>query len=323
MKLPRRTLLVAPLAAPLAITPAFAQGFPTRPIRLIVTYTPGGGVDGQARMLARLLAPLLGNASIVVENRPGGATRVGTTEVLRAAPDGHTLVVMPPLAWIGYFYSGTFDAKVWEQLTPIGQYAETPYNCYQTRAGSGLDSWEKLVAFARARPEGLAISGPGAGGLVEFAVRQSLERAGIQGVYIPFAGSAPAHSALLAGTVQMQVLPLGDGVAQMRAGATHLMAHSGPARFPAAPEVPTFQELGIGDAMVNTFSLWGPPALPAPIVERVAEALRQVTLLAEFREFLEVRQAFQLGFRPAAQLRADMQAFDALWGPRLAAAFSR
>jgi tripartite-type tricarboxylate transporter receptor subunit TctC len=320
MMLDRRAVLAGAAAA--AVAPAAqAQGFPSRPIRLVVTYTPGGGVDGQARLFARLLSAPLGGASLIVENRPGGATRVGTTEVQRAAPDGHTLVVMPPLAWIGYFYSGTYDTKVWEQMTPIGQYAETPYNCYQTRAGTGLDSWEKVVAFARARPDGLAVSGPGSGGLVEYAVRQTFEKAGIRGVYVPFQGSSPAHAALLAGTVQMQVLPLGDGVVQMRAAATHVIAASGAQRFPTAPTVPTFVELGIGDALVNTFSLWGPPGMPAEIVARIAAALREAIAQPEFIEFMEVRQAFQVGFRDAATLRADMAAFDALWGPRLAAAF--
>jgi tripartite-type tricarboxylate transporter receptor subunit TctC len=228
---------------------------------------------------------------------------------------------MPPLAWIGYFYSATYDTKVWEQMTPIGQYAETPYNCYQTKAGTGLDTWDKVVAFARARPDGLLVGGPGSGGLVEYAVRQTFEKAGIKGIYAPFQGSSPAHAALLAGTVQMQVLPLGDGVVQMRAGATHVVAASGAARFPTAPEIPTFVELGIGDALVNTFSLWGPPGMQADIVARIAAALREAIAQPEFIEFMEVRQAFQLGFRDAATLRADMAAFDALWGPRLAAAF--
>ncbi len=120
----RRVLLSLPVAALAA--PALAQGFPTRPIRLIVPYPPGGGVDGQARGLARPLAAALGGTTIVVENRAGGSTRIGTDETRRAAPDGHTLMLMPAIAWVGFFHSRTFDTKVWEEMTPVAGTAETP-----------------------------------------------------------------------------------------------------------------------------------------------------------------------------------------------------
>lgn len=312
----RRALLAAPL---LLATPALAQGFPGRPVRLVVPYPPGGGVDGQARALARPLGAALGGATILVDNRAGGSTRIGTDEVRRAAPDGHTLLLMPAIAWVGFFHSRTFDTKVWEEMTPIAGTAETPYNFLASRASSGNETWARTVEAARRRPEGLRIGGPSAGGIIELSVRDILDGARVPGLYVPFQGSAPAHAALLAGTVDVQIMPFGDGIGQMRGGATHGLAMSGPARDPRAPEVPTFAELGIGETLMNSFSVWGPPGLPAPLRDRLAAALRTALADAEFRAFMQDRQGFTVRFRDAAAVRQELLDFDRAWGPRLAA----
>jgi tripartite-type tricarboxylate transporter receptor subunit TctC len=310
----RRTLLLAaPFALPFA---ARAQG---RPVRLIVPYPPGGGVDGQARALQRPLGTALGGVTVVVDNRAGGSTRVGTDDLRRAEPDGHTLMLMPALAWVGFFHSRTFDTKVWEELTPVAGTAETPYNFLASRAGSGLDSWAKVVEAARRRPEGLRIGGPSAGGIIELTVQDILRGAGVQGIYAPFQGSAPAHAALLAGTVDVQILPYGDGIAQVRSGATHGLAVSAAARQPGAPDIPTFAELGIGATLMNTFSVWAPPRLPAPIASRIEEAIRTALADAELRTIMQDRMGFTVAFRPGAAVRQELLDFDRDWGPRLAA----
>lgn len=311
----RRTLLAAPLALPLV---AQAPGFPSRPVRLIVPYPPGGGVDGQARALQRPLGAALGG-TVVVDNRAGGSTRVGTDELRRSAPDGHTLLLMPALAWVGFFYSRTFDSKVWEELTPVAGTAETPYNFLASRAGSGQDTWQKVVEAARRRPEGLRIGGPSAGGIIELSVQDILRGAGVQGIYAPFQGSAPAHAALLGGTVDVQILPFGDGIGQVRAGATHGLAVSAAERHPMAPEIPTFAELGIGRTLMNTFSIWAPPGLPAAIAARVAEGVEAAVRDADFRTVMEERQGFRVAFRPGDAVRRELLEFDRDWGPRLAA----
>ena len=313
----RRGLLAVPLLALAA--PALAQGFPTRPIRLVVPYPPGGGVDGQARALARPLGHAFGGATIVVENRAGGSTRIGTDEVRRAVPDGHTIMLMPAIAWVGFFHSRTFDTKVWEEMTPVAGTAETPYNFLASRAGSGNDTWARTVENARRRPEGLRIGGPSAGGIIELCVNEVLAGAGVPGIYAPFQGSAPAHAALLAGTVDVQILPFGDGLGQMRAGATHGLAMSGPRRDARAPEIPTFAELRIGSTLMNTFSVWGPAAIPAPVLERLASAVAEAVRDVEFTAFMQDRQGFDVRFRDGAAVRQELLDFDRDWGPRLAA----
>jgi tripartite-type tricarboxylate transporter receptor subunit TctC len=105
----------------------------------------------------------------------------------------------------------------------------------------------------------------------------------------------------------------------MRAGATHGLAMSGPARDPRAPEIPTFAELRIGSTLMNSFSVWGPAGLPAPVVARLAGALREAVADAEFRTFMEDRQGFTVRFREGAAVRQELLDFDRDWGPRLAA----
>ena len=279
-------------------------------------YPAGGGVDGQARALAPPLAAALGGATIVVENRAGGSTRIGTDEVRRAAPDGTTILLMPAIAWVGFHYSRTFPTKVWEEMTPVAGIAETPYNLLVASRASGTDSWARAVEAARRRPEGLRIGGPSAGGLIELSVEEILRGAGVPGIYAPFQGAAPAHAALLAGTVDLQIMTFGDGLGQMRAGATHGLAMSGAARDPRAPEVPTFAELRIGSTLMNSFSLWGPAAMPA---ERLAAAVASAVRDPGFLDFMENRQGFAVRLRDGAAVRRELLDFDRDWGPRLAA----
>ena len=201
---------------------------------------------------------------------------------------------------------------------PVAQTAETPYNFFQTRAGSGLDSWEKVRAHAL-RQNNLRIAGPSAGGIIEYTVEDLFRRAGVSGVYAPFNGSGPAHAALLAGTVDMQLLPFGDGMGNVASGATHPIAVSSAQRDARAPQVPTFAELGIGETLLNTFSLWAPPATPMAIVASLAVATRAALADAGLRAVLEDRQTFTLRFQEGGAVRADLEAIEGEWLPRLRA----
>ena len=312
----RRQLLTLSLAGSAALcAPAavFAQG-PT--LRLVVPYAAGGGVDAQARALAIPLSAAL-SRSVIVENRAGGSTRIGTDFVRRAPPDGGTVLLMPAIAWIGFVASAIFDYEPWKTLVPVCQMAETPYNFLQTRAGSGLDSWEKVRAHAQRTPGGLRIGGPSAGGIIEYTIDDLFRRGGISGIYAPFSGSGPAHAALLGGTVDMQILPFGDGMGNVSSGATHPIAVSSVQRQLRAPNVPTFAELGIGETLMNTFSLWVPPGTPPPVVAEMAAAVKASTSDPALKALLEDRLAFVVGFKDAAATMSDLASVERAWMPRL------
>lgn len=321
MRLSKRTTTALVLAAAVG-WPAIAnaQAFPTKPIKVIVPYAPGGGATVITRALAKPLGEALGT-TVVVENKGGGSTKQGTMEVINAAPDGYTLVMCPPLGWIGYFYSKTYDEKPWEILTPIAQFAETPYNFVHTKVGSGLDSWAKVVVKAKANPGTVTGAGPAAGGLVEFAFNQMMERAGITGKYVPFKGAQPATTALLGGHVDFQITTLGDGITAVRNGQTHGLGVSSERRDPAAPDIPTFAELNMADTLMNTFSFWGPKGMDPKVVETIAKAVETAIKDKEFIETAEKKMAYQVGFKPGPEIDREVRAFDAKWGKELAASF--
>ncbi len=315
----RRHLLSLPAAliAPLAAHHRASAQEP--PLRLLVPYAPGGGVDLQARALALPLSKTL-SRSVVVINIAGASTLIATDNLRRSTPDGSSLLLMPAVAWVGFHASGTFSYEPWKALQPIAQIAEAPYNFLQTRVGSGLDSWEKIRAHAKRTPGGLKIGGPSSGGFVGFAVSEMLRRGGIDGVYAPFQGASPAHAALLGGTIDMTILSFGDGIANVTSGATHGIAVSSPARHPRAPQVPTFAELGIGDSLLNAFSLWAPPGTPVDTVGKLATAVRGALDDTTFRAFMEERLSFTIAFKDAAAVAQDLAVIERDWGSRLKAA---
>lgn len=180
------------------------------------------------------------------------------------------------------------------------------------------DSIARAVrAHALRSAGGIKIGGPSAGGFIEYTVNDLLHRGGISGIYAPFSGAAPAHAALLGGTVDMQIVTFGDGVANMASGATHGIAVSAATRQPRAPQVPTFAELGIGETLLNAFSLWAPPGTPAAVVSELAAAVRAAMTDAAFRTLMEDRLAFNVAFKDGAGVAADMATVERDWGPRL------
>lgn len=320
MKLFNMTAALVLAAATVVPATVSAQTFPTKPIKVIVPYAPGGG----ATIITRALAKPLGEAlktTVVVENKGGGSTKQGTMEVMNSPPDGYTLVMCPPLGWIGYYYSKTYDEKPWENLVPIAQFAETPYNFVHTRVGSGLDSWSKVVAKAKANPGTVTGAGPAAGGLVEFAFNQMMERAGITGKYVPFKGAQPATTALLGGHVDFQITTLGDGIEAVRNGQTHGLAVSSEGRYPAAPEIPTFAELNMADTLMNTFSFWGPKGMDPKVMDTIAKAVETAIKDKDFIDIAENKMAYRVGFKAGPEIDKEVKAFDAKWGKELAASF--
>ncbi|MFN0162584.1 MAG: Bug family tripartite tricarboxylate transporter substrate binding protein [Burkholderiales bacterium] len=312
----RRDLLQSSLALSVGLAASGSLRAQGRVLRIVVPYAAGGGVDAQARALGVPLGTIL-SRNIIIENRAGGNTKIGTDAVRRAAPDGSTILLMPAVAWVGFVASGSFDYDPWKTLVPVCQIAETPYNFLQTRAGSGLDSWAKVRAHAQRTPGGIKIGGPSAGGFIEYTVDEMLRRASITGVYAAFNGAAPAHTALLGGTVDMQIVTYGDGVAKMASGATYGIAVSAATRQARAPQVPTFVELGIGETLSNSFSLWAAPGTPAAAVDEIAVAVRTAMADAAFRKLMEDQLAFNVAFKDAAGVAADMAAVERDWGPRL------
>src|SRR3954469_22705318 len=222
---------------------AHAQSYPSQPIRLIVPWPPGGGVDTSARIISVPLAQRLGQ-SIVIENRPGAGGNIGTEIAARAKPDGYTLLMgsISPNAINVHLYSRLgFDPV--KDFAPIGFVTSVP-NILVVPANSPHADGNALIAFAKANPGKLNYASAGVGSSQHLAAAMLIAATGAQIVHVPYKGTAPAEQDLMGGFVGMMLdttacLPFVAG------GRMKALAVASKSRNPALPEVPTFDELGV------------------------------------------------------------------------------
>ena len=300
----------------------FAQTYPTKAIKVVVPFAAGGSNDLVARALQKPLGKEL-KQTIVVENIPAGTTKVGTLEVIKSEPNGYTLLCVGHSPLMGYYYSGTYDFKVWKKLTVIGQSGEMPYSCVETRVESPFKTWAELVQHAKKNPSKMTVGGPGAGGLQNLVAIETAKAAGIEVRYVPFAGGGPSGTAVLGGHVDYRICPPSEAITNVRAGKTRILGVAYAKRLPELPEVPTFKELGLpGEVPTLAFDYWGPPDLPQNIVDTFARALEKALQDPEYRQFCE-RIIYYPIFKDGPALRQEMKWFEENLGSKLAAFFKK
>jgi tripartite-type tricarboxylate transporter receptor subunit TctC len=303
----RRPLLGAGLLSVLSPLPAAAQAWPSRAVRLIVPYPPGGASDITARFLAQELTTTLGQ-SVVVENRGGAASITGTQAVATAPADGYTLGVVDTAFVVNPGLFGTrlpYDTR--RDFTPISVLVRAPLALVIPAAAPWRNVGE-LVAAARAKPGELSFASAGNGTAVHMAGEQFRQAAGFDYLHVPYRGGGPMITDLLAARVQMAFGTVPAITEHVRAGRLRALAVTGAARSPLLPEVPSMAEAGLPQvdaALLN--ALVGPAALPDPVVERLAQASRAVVTGAAIRARLA-----ELGFEPVGSTAAETRdAFEA------------
>jgi len=280
----RWLLALAALLAPLYAA-AQAQ-YPSRPIKLVVPFPPGGSTDVVARLLGNKLAESLGQP-VVIENRPGAGAALGTEVVAKAPPDGYTLlitalpsIVTAPLTNPNVRYDPLRD------LTHIAMIGSFP-NALVVRADSPLHSVAELLAYAKANPGKLSYGSAGPGSAGHLTGELLRERAGIDIVHIPYKGAAPAFADLLAGQIGADFDGVINAVNQARAGRIRLLAVSSAQRLAQHPELPTIEETVKGVSGDSWFGLAGPAALPAAITQRLEVETVRALDAPEVRRRLE------------------------------------
>lgn len=280
----RRAALVLPWLA----TPALAQAWPSRPIRIIVPFGPGGPTDLLARILAHGLTPVLGQP-VVIENRGGAGGNIGVSLAARAAPDGHTLLVTSTGFVVnpGLHRNPGYDPI--RDFAPLSELAASP-DVFLVNAASSLRDMEALIARARATPEGLHFANPGTGSTPHLAgERLAIER-NLRFVQVTHSSAALCVQALLAGTPELGSTALASSHAQVKAGALRALALTGTQRWFDLPDVPTMRELGFPDFVQETFlSLFTMAGTPTPIIERLAREV--VTIMGDAETRARLRNA--------------------------------
>lgn len=271
----RRGLLAAgaALAAPMARAQAT---WPERSVTIVVCFPPGGSTDLSARLLAPGLAEILGRP-VVIENRPGAGGNIGIGHVARAPADGYTLLVASSVFVVNtsLYRNAPYDPV--RDFAPISTLGASP-NLVCVRSDSGITSLRQLIAMAKAQPDRFDYASPGIGTTPHLAGEVLKLRTGIQMQHVPFQGAGPAVQAVLAGTTQVLIASQGGNVeAALRNGQTRGLAQTGAQRSPDLPEIPTLEELGITEAVSETFNaLYAPAATPQPILDRLAAAVLAV-----------------------------------------------
>jgi tripartite-type tricarboxylate transporter receptor subunit TctC len=303
------TLATAGLAS---AQPSPAQSYPSRPIRIVVPFAAGGGIDTVSRPLAQHLSGILGQP-VLVDNRPGAAGNIGLEHVADAAPDGYTLLhansgvlVTNPLLY------PNLRAKPDRDLTPVGQVTTDPL-LYIVPASLPVGSLQELVEYAQARPGQVSFGSGGAGGVTHLVGELFALRAGLQLTHVPYRGAAPALTDLIAGRIQLLFDTLGLVQSHQGTGSIRLLAVATPGRFAALPDLPTAAEAGVPGAEVNSWQALVAPARTDPaIVAKLSAALRQALASPELSRFYAER-GFLATYNPPEVVRANMAAETASW----------
>jgi tripartite-type tricarboxylate transporter receptor subunit TctC len=274
---------------------AFGAGYPDRPVKLVVALAAGGPADTAARAFAPYLSDALGQG-VFIENRTGASSVIGTEAVVRATPDGYTLLFGSSSSFAvnpAVMKSLRFDVQKDLKLVSLVSY--TPH-VLVVRGPLAVTSLAELVALAKRQPGKLTYASSGAGGAIHLAGELFKREAGVDLVHVPYRGGGPAMIGLLAGDVDVFISDLSTTIENIRGGRIKALAMAWPSRSPFLPETPTFAELG-HPAVVSSswFGLAAPVNTPVEIIERLALAAKQANASPEYLTSLK-----KLGNEPFA-----------------------
>jgi tripartite-type tricarboxylate transporter receptor subunit TctC len=308
----RQLILASATAASAAWWPqgASAQAWPSKPVRLVVPFPPGGLIDQMARLMAPRLAREIGQP-VVIDNKPGAGGNVGAAEAARAPADGYTLLMASPPLTISPAIYPTLPYRP-EQIAPIGVVGRVP-NVLLVNPKSGIASVADLVARAKAAPGRLNYASNGNGTSLHLSAELLKVTTGTFITHIPYRGAAAAVTGLIAGEVDAMFENLPSVLGQIRGGSVRALAVTTRTRSKALPEVPTLAESGMPDFDVSAwYGLAAPAGVPADLMGRLEKGLEAVSRDAEIVTAME-RSGASIGFVNTAGTAAFMAADAAKW----------
>lgn len=283
-----RLFAAAFLLAALMAGGAYAQQYPTRPVRFISPYPPGGGNDTLSRILADKLGELLGQR-IIVENRPGANTIVGTELVAKSQPDGYTLILLPNSFATNPSFYPKLPYDTARDFAPVGQIAQSP-QMLVAHPSVPARTLKELLAFAKAKPGQLSYGTSGNGSTGHLATVLLSMMTGVELVHVPYKGTAPAVNDLLGGHIPLMTSSMLATLPHVRAGRLRIIALTTARRSKAIPEVPTIAESGVpGYEATLWYGMLAPARTPDAIIKRVNSELATVLKHPEVVEKLSTQ----------------------------------
>ena len=270
------------LAAP-GVAAQAAEAFPSKPIRLIVGFPPGGPVDVMARALAQQLSETIGQP-VVVDNRAGAGGIIGTELVARAAPDGYTLLMATTTLSIQETLYSNLTYSALRDFTSIAEVAAGP-QVLVVNNDVPAKTLQELIALAKKQPGKLNYASPSTGGANHLAAEMLKTMAGIDVMHIPYKGGAPAETDLIGGRVTFMFASLPAAVTRVRAGQLRALAVTSAQRVAAAPDIPTLAESGLpGFEVISWYGIVGPLGMPPAVVARLNSEINKALDGAQLKE---------------------------------------
>ena len=282
----RRGIIWA-LAAALAAgaTPGIAQDFPTKPVRVIVSFTPGSATDIVGRIVTAKLSEYWGQP-VVVENRSGAGGAIGSAAVSKSAPDGYTLLINSSAHSVNPAIFANLPYDTVKDFTDIAALAIQP-NVLVVAADSPYKTLADLLAYAKANPGKLNFGHAGVGSGTHLNTEKLLSQAGVTATVVPFKGTPEVVAAILSGSVDCYWVPISAGLSMIRGGKLRPLAMSTAKRNPQLPDLPTTAEAGVkGAETALWFGLWGPPGMPRDLVAKISADVRKAVADPGVREKL-------------------------------------
>ena len=306
------TLIASALTCLALMFSASAQAsYPDKPIRMIVTFVPGGGADVLARYMAKEMADVLGQP-VVVENRTGAGGLIGVEAGLAAAPDGYTVTLISSSYTVNpSLYKLKFNPV--QDITPIIKMSAGPMLAV-TSNKSGIKTVAELVAAAKKSPSAINFASSGQGSVIHLANELFNQRADIKMTHIPYKGGGNALVDLLANQVDLYFAATASALPHVRSGKINAVAVTTPNRIPALPDVPTIAESGFPNYEATLwYGLIGPKGMPVAVVEKLNTVINQILLKPSAREKIQADGAEPAG-GTAVEFRESIANEIQIWG---------
>ena len=289
--LPRLLAFAAALVGLAALTPSPAKAqaagaFPDRPVRMVVPYPPGGSVDPVARLLGQKLGALWGQ-QVVIDNRPGASTIIGTDTVAKAPADGYTILLTASTHVSNALLFASLPYDSFKDFAPVAPVYKADF-VLVGHPSIPANTLKELIALAKARPNQLNYGSAGAGNANHMAAELMKEMTGTQMVHVPYKGGGPLLNDLIGGQIQLYFAVPVAVISHVQSGKLKAFATTADGRLPLMPTVPTFTEAGLpGFGMRSWIGVFAPAATPAPIVAKIAADLGRVLAMPDVKERLE------------------------------------
>ena len=278
--------------------PAGAQAYPSRPIAIIVSTTPGTGIDTLARAIGQKLIERW-NIGVAVENRPGASGNIAADFVSRAAPDGYTLLTAPTSFLTNTALNRNISFDPVKSFTPVSLLA-TGTLALVVSNDTQAQSLKEFIALARSKPAALSYASAGNGSIQHLAFELFKQEAGIDVLHVPYKSSGPAYTDLVAGRVNAMITTINTSVPYIQGGKMKLLAVLSEERSPIHPQTPTFRESGLPELQVYTWNaLLGPAGMPDEVLRRLNSEVSAVLALKDVGDLLAKQGLNPVGGPPS------------------------